>query len=820
MKQKVCTSKWSYSLSALLISILVSECVYAAESALSVPRLNDAITVDGTDLDPAWKTAASINLGYLLGKDNSPKSNTTVRLLFNEDALYLFFNCQEPNPEKIVARSTEHDGKLWLDDCVEIYLSPYTNHPNHFYQLLVNSRGAIFDQQCNQGQDASWSSQAQAVGKIGKDAWTVEVKIPFSSFKEGPIVGDLWRGNFARENIVNGELSTWAYITGHFFGRSEVFKPLELKGISKNPKVAAQAKSTVDKLSRQMLETLKEYKEKSATIQKSPAGQKFNERLAFYKKNLTTSEDSAQLDAWIVSATKELPDLLSQAVLENQTAKGKTIVWAISPMMKFRQDQWPAFDDVPQYQLHAARGEAESVQFIVGATKEKLTDIEVKVSPLMGPEGSKIVPEVHLMGYVPIKSPSGVGFKTPGNYPDPLMPLKPFSLSKGQNQAIWYTAWVPREALAGDYKGTVTVSDGSGNSASKVINVQLKVYPVTLPKQSNLKTSMYFYGGIDNYHDLGLKYRFTSPPSVAVDPPITKDDQGNLKADWSKFDKTVQEWFDKGITIVRVDNLLPMRKPPQVPDAKDKNVTTLLTLLDKHLQEKGWTDRVCFYLFDEPSPEQYDLVKRHFEYFKQFGPNLTNMLVGYQPNFYKLAGLVNLWVPHMNQFDVKFFDERQKAGDHVWMYQCGTQFSSCPDIMRIDWVGTSHRAVGWWLWRYNCEGYLYWCVNHWVKDPWKDPAGACPPYIGEGMLFYPDPNKKGAGYPSIRIELTRDGFEDYDLLYMLREKYTNNKNQTLADQAKTLLTTTKIIPNPKTFLEKPYLYEKYHQELLELLSAR
>jgi hypothetical protein len=61
-------------------------------------------------------------------------------------------------------------------------------------------------------------------------------------------------------------------------------------------------------------------------------------------------------------------------------------------------------------------------------------------------------------------------------------------------------------------------------------------------------------------------------------------------------------------------------------------------------------------------------------------------------------------------------------------------------------------------------------------DPLHDPAiindtnypnGHC---NGDGFLFYPDPEGKDLPYSSMRLEITRDAFEDYDLLTLLERQ--------------------------------------------------
>ena len=89
-----------------------------------------------------------------------------------------------------------------------------------------------------------------------------------------------------------------------------------------------------------------------------------------------------------------------------------------------------------------------------------------------------------------------------------------------------------------------------------------------------------------------------------------------------------------------------------------------------------------------------------------------------------------------------------------------------------------------WLWQTRaerCTGILIWQVNHWqagflygggaLRDPYLDPMsrhshGKCFGN-GDGMLFYPPKDRLADPVGSIRMEMLRDGIEDYDYFELL-----------------------------------------------------
>ena len=148
--------------------------------------------------------------------------------------------------------------------------------------------------------------------------------------------------------------------------------------------------------------------------------------------------------------------------------------------------------------------------------------------------------------------------------------------------------------------------------------------------------------------------------------------------------------------------------------------------------------------------------------------------------------------------------------------------------------------MGWWLWTYKCAGFLYWSVNFWSDDatgrlfdlaadpsPFKWNFNGTTYYCnGDGFMFYPDPLKIFLPSPSLRLEIMRDGLEDYELLAMLAEaraQFQANPKQTaiqtqLIAAANELLNTKTIISALDRFSHDAELYNQKHKDLLDLLE--
>ena len=109
------------------------------------------------------------------------------------------------------------------------------------------------------------------------------------------------------------------------------------------------------------------------------------------------------------------------------------------------------------------------------------------------------------------------------------------------------------------------------------------------------------------------------------------------------------------------------------------------------------------------------------------------------------------------------------------------------------------------------------------KDPWKHPDMIRRDASGEGFLFYPNPDKSKPP-PSIRAELVRDGFEDYDLFTLLREAVSRAEADPQTDakvleRARALLRFGGVVWRTDRYSMDPTVYETRHREMLEVLHA-
>ena len=160
------------------------------------------------------------------------------------------------------------------------------------------------------------------------------------------------------------------------------------------------------------------------------------------------------------------------------------------------------------------------------------------------------------------------------------------------------------------------------------------------------------------------------------------------------------------------------------------------------------------------------------------------------PEWGTLRGYVDNFCVHGNSLNdpkVKqaLLEEQAKGGEATWYISCDQAYPQ-PNYF-IDAPAMDPVMVPCITARYHMNGILYWAANFWnqTPDPWLDPVtyisgfDCSGGYVlnGEGSLIYPgDHTKTYTGQPnvigpvsSIRLELLREGIEDYEYLWMLKD---------------------------------------------------
>lgn len=494
-------------------------------------------------------------------------------------------------------------------------------------------------------------------------------------------------------------------------------------------------------------------------------------------------------------------------------------------IIKLRRD---ALFPVPlsdKVELSLAGNEYESFQLALLPFGKDLKNVTVDISALSDKSGNIIDKsniEMSLVGYNLITWQADYVAEK-GWHPDPLMPLKNGFNIEGSDlcRPLWITVYAPAGTKAGDYSGKITIrADGMKEVTA---NVVCRVWGFDLPKESHLKTHTWdeleylkdFYNKDEypldwylNFCNLLLKNRM-NPGFAGVNYLSTKPDK-NGNWDFSRVEKVLTYCMDRGLTRF---SILQMKKGEYKPE-DTKAIYDFVAAYAKFLRKKGWIDKALVELWDEPTDVEWPGIKERAEKLKKIDPGLRLQLFaeGGPYDFwdkatdkYGLNGLVDIWAP----VNIVESPETQAKGGEIWTYFC-TLARECAPNFFIDCPAIYQRSIAWYCWMYGVDGFEHWSTTYfwrnvhkgkpmdqkWPSVPWDSRSIY---YMnGDGQLVYPGP--EGIPLPSIRLENFRDGMEDYEYLFRLRElleKYKDNTTDATLNEYRQLL-------NPETYLLYKY----------------
>ena len=207
-------------------------------------------------------------------------------------------------------------------------------------------------------------------------------------------------------------------------------------------------------------------------------------------------------------------------------------------------------------------------------------------------------------------------------------------------------------------------------------------------------------------------------------------------------------------------------------------LSKLAKMYIEEIETRGLRDRWYQHVADEPGGANVPEYRITAGIVRRYMPGIRTVDAVEEPSF---AGALDVWCPKVNSFErhhALYDSFRTNFGDRVWCYTCcvpgGKWMNRTMDgeLLRpalIPWV-----SVMW-----DVDGFLHWGYNRWQRnqgqDPFKEPYpkswggsnnGHSLP-SGDTHIVYPG---KDGPWPSARLEATRAGMEDADLLTMLRRR--------------------------------------------------
>ncbi|MEM9665454.1 MAG: DUF5916 domain-containing protein [Bacteroidota bacterium] len=179
-----------------------AEAVRSAEQALAcATRSTGRIRVDGQLGEAAWATVVPVdNFSQREPEQGQPATERTeVRVIYDDEAIYIGARLHDNAPDSIVARLGRRDSFDDDADAFTFYIDPYNDKRSGYY-FAVSAAGTLMDGVLmnDDWNDDTWDGVWSAAVSIDEQGWTAEMRIPYSQLRFHKKDIYAWGVNFHR----------------------------------------------------------------------------------------------------------------------------------------------------------------------------------------------------------------------------------------------------------------------------------------------------------------------------------------------------------------------------------------------------------------------------------------------------------------------------------------------------------------------------------------------------------------------------------------------------------------------------------------------
>lgn len=181
---------------------------------LTATRATGPITLDGVLDEIAW-SPAPVASGFIQNEPREGQAatfDTDVRVLYDDDALYVGVFAHDTSPADLVVSDLKKDFNTAAGDAFLVVVDTFSDQRNGF-EFATNPAGAKWDaQMANEGREsnANWDGIWDVRTRVREDGWVAEFRIPLKTLKFARQTPQSWGLNFQRRLRRLNEDSYWA----------------------------------------------------------------------------------------------------------------------------------------------------------------------------------------------------------------------------------------------------------------------------------------------------------------------------------------------------------------------------------------------------------------------------------------------------------------------------------------------------------------------------------------------------------------------------------------------------------------------------------
>ncbi|HEY0527751.1 MAG TPA: DUF5916 domain-containing protein [Gemmatimonadaceae bacterium] len=179
-------------------------------------RATSPVRIDGKLDEPAWSQAVpATDFTQSYPKIGAaPTDPTEVRILYDDNALYVGVRMFDAHPDSIAAQLARRDASGIYSDWLHLVIDSYHDRRNGF-RFSVNPRGVQKDvlHSDDRNEDLNWDAVWQVATTVDSAGWVAEYRIPFSQLRFGNVpagVERVWGIQIQRDVARRNERDSWS----------------------------------------------------------------------------------------------------------------------------------------------------------------------------------------------------------------------------------------------------------------------------------------------------------------------------------------------------------------------------------------------------------------------------------------------------------------------------------------------------------------------------------------------------------------------------------------------------------------------------------
>ncbi|WP_395049078.1 DUF5916 domain-containing protein [Flavobacterium sp.] len=203
--------------SILLFLVFINFSLYSQKKTLQAKSTIESIIIDGKINEEAWKSAP-IATDFIMyqpdnGKPISENKKTEVKVLYDNNAVYISAILYDDEPNKISRELTNRD-VFGVSDHFSISINGYNDGQQDF-RFYVSTAGVQMDCLATEDlEDYNWDAIWDSEVKITNFGWVVEMKIPYAALRFSKASKQTWGLNFKRviKRDAQDQSYTWNFV--------------------------------------------------------------------------------------------------------------------------------------------------------------------------------------------------------------------------------------------------------------------------------------------------------------------------------------------------------------------------------------------------------------------------------------------------------------------------------------------------------------------------------------------------------------------------------------------------------------------------------